>query len=201
MRAIARRAGAHVSQVSAWIRQYRTEGAEAFTDSEKKRKYDPELKAKAVEDYLSGRGSLEAICEIYHIRSAAQLLEWTRVYNRHKQSEEETGGILMSETRKATPEDRLQIVQEYLAGGKSYEDIAQEHGFSYRQVYDWVKKYKAQGVAGLEDRRGQRTEQQTPRTPEEELRVEVARLKHENYMLKMERDLLKKLKELERGDR
>ena len=53
----------------------------------------------------------------------------------------------------------------------------------------------------MEDRRGQRIEQQTPRTPEEELRVEVARLQHENYMLKMERDLLKKLRELERGDR
>ena len=72
----------------------------------------------------------------------------------------------MSETRKATPEARLQIVQEYLAGGKSYEDIAQEHGFSYRQVYDWVKKYKAQGVAGLEDRRGQRIEQQTSKLRE-----------------------------------
>lgn len=57
------------------------------------------------------------------------------------------------------------------------------------------------GLAGLEDRRGQRTAEQTPRTPEEELRIRVAGLERENYLLKMELDLLKKVKELERGDR
>lgn len=33
------------------------------------------------------------------------------------------------------------------------------------------------------------------------LRIENARLERENYLLKMELDLLKKVKELERGDR
>ena len=56
------------------------------------------------------------------------------------------------------------------------------------------------GEAGLEDRRGQRTMQQTPRTKEEELQEEVAKLKHELYMTQIERDLLKKLQEFERGD-
>ena len=44
-----------------------------------------------------------------------------------------------------------------------------------------------------------RTAQQTPRTPEEELRVRNAQLEREIYLLKMENDLLKKVKELERG--
>jgi bifunctional ADP-heptose synthase (sugar kinase/adenylyltransferase) len=56
------------------------------------------------------------------------------------------------------------------------------------------------GEAGLEDRRGQRTAQQEPRTEEERLRIEVAQLKHELYMTKMERDLLKKLEEIERRE-
>ena len=43
--------------------------------------------------------------------------------------------------------------------------------------------------------------QQSPRTAEEELKARIAQLEHENYMLKMERDLLKKVKELERRDR
>ena len=55
-------------------------------------------------------------------------------------------------------------------------------------------------MAGLEDRRGKRLANQIPRTPEEALRIENARLERENYLLKMELDLLKKVKELERGD-
>jgi hypothetical protein len=35
---------------------------------------------------------------------------------------------------------------------------------------------------------------------EEELRIKLAQLEHENYMLRVERDLLKKLDELERGN-
>ena len=55
-------------------------------------------------------------------------------------------------------------------------------------------------MAGLEDRRGKRLANQIPRTPEEALRIENARLERENYLLKMELDLLKKVKELERGN-
>lgn len=40
---------------------------------------------------------------------------------------------------------------------------------------------------------------ETPRTPEDELRVRNAQLEREIYLLKMENDLLKKVKELERG--
>lgn len=47
--------------------------------------------------------------------------------------------------------------------------------------------------AGLEDWmwRGQRTAQQSPWTPEHELKARIAQLEHENYMLKIELDLLK----------
>ena len=92
MSLIVRKAGVHVSCVSTWIRRYRAEGTEAFSDSERKRKYDPDLKAQAVQEYLSGRCSMQAICEKYKIRSSAQLCEWTKVYNRHQQSEAEAGG-------------------------------------------------------------------------------------------------------------
>ncbi len=58
-------------------------------------------------------------------------------------------------------------------------------------MYSWVKKYKDLGEAGLEDRRGQRSAQQEPRTEEERLRIENAQLKHDLYLARMERDLLK----------
>jgi hypothetical protein len=52
----------------------------------------------------------------------------------------------------------------------------------------------------LEDRRGRRKKDQVPRTELEKAHIEIEKLKHQLYMAEMERDLLKKLKELERGE-
>lgn len=98
-----------------------------------------------------------------------------------------------------TLEERLQAVKAHLEQGKSIWVIAAEKQAEETTVRTWIKKYQAMGIAGLEDRRGQRTAQQIPRTPEEELRVRNAQLGREIYLLKMENDLLKKVKELERG--
>ena len=79
-------------------------------------------------------------------------------------------------------------------------ELSARYGTTAQVVRNWVKRYQEMGVAGLEDRRGKRLTSQTPRTPEEALRIENARLERENYLLKMELDLLKKVKELERGN-
>lgn len=101
---------------------------------------------------------------------------------------------------KVNQEERIQITKDCLENGSNYGETAQKYNVSYQQVYTWVKKFKAQGEAGLEGRRGKRTAEQTARTPEEELKIRVAQLEHELYMTKMERDLLKKLEEKERRD-
>lgn len=101
---------------------------------------------------------------------------------------------------KHTLEDRVQVVKEHLEHGKTFAEIAEEYNLSTQLVRNWVKKYQKMGLSGLEDRRGQRIASQEPRTPEEELRVRIAQLERENYLLKLERDLLKKVKELERGE-
>ena len=107
----------------------------------------------------------------------------------------------MTKPRKTSQEERLKIAKECLENGKNYVETAQKYNVSYQQVYTWVKKFSELGEAGLEDRRGQRTVQQSPRTAEEELKARIAQLEHELYITKMERDLLKKVKELERRDR
>ena len=101
--------------------------------------------------------------------------------------------------RKSTIDERLTAVKEYTEAGKPYEQIARERGFSYRQVYEWVRKYRKFGIAGLEDRRGERKISQTPRSKEEELEKRIAELEHENHLLKLECELRKKVEELERG--
>ena len=106
----------------------------------------------------------------------------------------------MTKARKTTQEERMQIAKECLSSGKNYGEIALKYNVSYQQIYTWIKKFIEIGEAGLEDRRGQRTAQQKARTPEEELRIRIAQLEHENYMLTIERDLLKKAEEYERRD-
>ena len=56
------------------------------------------------------------------------------------------------------------------------------------------------GEAGLEDRRGKRKKDQAPRTELEKAQIEIKQLKHKLYLAEMERDLLKKLDEIERRD-
>lgn len=56
------RANVNKSTLAAWVRIYRTEGVEELLPTTKNRVYDPALKKCAVEGYLSGDGSLAAIC-------------------------------------------------------------------------------------------------------------------------------------------
>ena len=106
----------------------------------------------------------------------------------------------MKEGRETTQEERIAIAKDCLENGSNYGEMAIKYKVSYQQVYTWVKKFKELGEAGLEDRRGKKTAAQEPRTELEEMKIRMAQLEHENYMLRMERDLLKKLDELERRD-
>ncbi len=184
-----------------WISKYESEGVLGLVSTKKNRGYSEETKTKAVIEYLSGAGSQEEICKKYKIRSSRQLRNWIKVYNsgrdfKHKMN----GGSRMKNTRKTTQEERIRIAKECIENGYNYGDTAIKYQVSYQQVYTWVKKFAEKGDSGLEDRRGQRTAQQEPRTEEEKLRIRVAQLEHELYMTKMERDLLKKLEEIERRD-
>ena len=62
------------------------------------------------------------------------------------------------------------------------------------------RKCKELCESGLEDRRGKRKVDQEPRSEVEKLQIEIEKLKHQLYMTEMERDLLKKLNELEREE-
>jgi len=196
-----KRVGMDKKTIRRWISQYKSEGPSAFIPSKHNREYPADLKRQAVEAYLSGKGSAQKICEKYRIRSESQLWSWIKVYNRHEDFKARSGGSCMTKSRKTSKEERLEIARECLEDGKNYGKAAQKYNVSYQQVYTWVKKFSELGEAGLEDRRGQRTAQQTPRTAEEEMKARIAQLEHELYMTRMERDLLKKVKELEGRDR
>ena len=72
--------------------------------------------------------------------------------------------------------------------------------FGYQQVRTWTLRFEQMGEAGLQDRRGQRKKDQTPRTELEQAQIEIEQLKHKLYLAEMENALLKKLDEVERRD-
>ena len=184
-----------------WIARYRAEGPTAFLPAEKSRKYSVELKRKVAEEYTSGKISLVELMEKYAIRANKQIRDWVKIYNNRGDFKEIVeGGSTTVKARPTTQEERLKIVQDCMEQGMSYSEAAVKYQVSYQQVRNWVRRFKEKGEAGLEDRRGQRKKDQTPRTREEELEQRIAQLEHEKYLLEAENWLLKKVKELERGD-
>lgn len=106
----------------------------------------------------------------------------------------------MKQGRKTTFEERVQIARECIATGKNYGELALKYRVSYQQVRIWTIRFEQMGEAGLQDRRGQRKKDQTPRTELEQAQIEIEQLKHKLYLAEMENALLKKLDEIERRD-
>ena len=184
-----------------WIAKYKAEGLTAFLTAEKNRRYSGELKKKVVEEYLSGESNVLELMSKYSIRHERQIHEWIKIYNNRgdfKQIVE--GGSYTVKARSTVQEEREAIVKDCIDNGLSYSEAAVKYQVSYQQVRNWVLRYKEKGKAGLEDRRGRRKKDQTPRTREEELEQKIAQLEHEKYILEAENWLLKKVKELERRD-
>ena len=195
-------AGVDFETVKLWINKYENEGVEGFLHKGQKA-YSAETKTAAVIEYQRGGGSLQTICKKYGIRSTIQLRNWIKVYNAHgdfNSVKRSGGGSYMKQGRDTTKEERLEIVKDCLASGKNYGEMALKYQVSYQQVRTWTLRFEEMGEAGLEDRRGKRKKDQAPRTELEAAQIEIERLKHKLYMAEMERDLLKKLDEIERRD-
>ena len=200
-KSIADRYGVEQTRIKVWVRQYKANGPLAFKEQQHNTVYNPELKSNAVSDYLAGKGSIQTIAAKYGLRSPQTLENWIKVYNSGKDFEHKmSGGSRMNKARKTTFQERITIVKDCLENSSNYGETAIKYNVSYQQVYTWVKKFSQLGEAGLEDRRGKRIQKQEARSEIEELKIKMAKLEHELYMTKMERDLLKKLEELERGD-
>lgn len=191
------------TSVRRWIARYKVEGAAGFLSTERNRVYGAETKLEAVQDYLSGSGSILDICQKHKIRDEHTLRDWIKVYTAHRDINSvkfSGGGSYMKQGRDTTQEERIQIAKECYASGKNYGEMALKYNVSYQQVRTWTLRYEELGEAGLEDRRGRRKKDQEPRSKLEKAQIEIERLKHELHKAEMERDLLKKLDKVVRRD-
>ena len=197
----ARKGGVDFNTVKTWISIYENEGVSGFTYG-KDKVYSAELKETAVIEYLRGGSSQQEIAKKYGIRGTCSLRRWLKVYNAHGglNSVKRSGGSYMKQGRETTQEERLEIVKDCLASGKNYGEMAIKHKVSYQQVRSWTLRFEELGEAGLEDRRGKRKKDQTPRTELEAAQIEIEQLKHKLYLAEMENHLLKKLDEIVRRD-
>ena len=187
------------SAVSAWVRKYKTFGKEGLLNKGYNTSYSAQVKTQAVIDYLDGKGSLDDICIKYKINAIGILQQWIKKYNGHKmfKSHSTKGDKLMTNGRKTTYEERIEIVSFCVANAHDYNLTANKFNVSYQQVYTWVKKYNKDGYNALVDRRG-KNKSFEQLTEAERFSAQLKLLEAENRRLKMENDFLKKLEEIER---
>lgn len=186
------------ASVQQWIFNYESMGEDAFLMSGYK-SYSAQLKIQAVQDYLSGEGSQTDICKKYGIRSKSKLQTWIKKYNGHEELRSSgTGGTqIMTKGRKTTFDERVEIVQYCIAHEHNYAETAEKYQISYQQARNYVVKYEANGIDGLQDKRG-RHKPEAEMSELERLRAEVKLLRTEKERAEMETSFLKKLEEIER---
>jgi len=182
-----------------WNKLYEVHGSAAFDTKPRNRAYSKTDKITAVKEFLNGEHTVSEIMKRYEITSSSILRNWVKKYNDHVELKDydPKGEVYMAKNRKTTYEERLEIVHYCLRNERKYTHTAEAYDVSYDQVYRWVKKYEKHGAEGLLDRRG-KSKREEDLTETEKLKRENERLRRQNERLTIERDVLKKLKEIER---
>ena len=185
--------------IERWRMKLIAHGQDALAKQHRNTRYSVDLKNRAVEAYLAGEGSQDAICLQYRIRNRRQLRDWIFKYTHGEELESSPGGksMLLKKGRKTTYEERLEVVQYCIAQNNNYQEAAEVYNVSYQQVYSWVQKYNDGGEAGLLDRRG-KAKEEIKMTEVDRLKTEVRKLQKANSKLELENKFLKKLEELEK---
>lgn len=190
--------GIHPTTLKEWIRNYQSIGSEAFYKKGWTKRTCAEKEA-AVQEYLSGLGSLHDICKKHKISSTRTLRQWIALYNgRKKLKASGTGGSrLMTKGRKTTFEERVEIAAYSISHDHNYTETSEKFKVSYQQARNYTLKYETGGVIALQDKRGKRKPEDSLTEMEKllaELKLEKAKRKH----AEMELSFLKKLEEIER---
>jgi transposase len=193
--------GCNVNAIYHWLRNIESIGTTAFDGRGRNQTYTKDFKTQIIKAYLEGEGSYESLAQKYQIPSDKTIRDWVSKYNRHIEIKayDPKGYVYMAKTRKVSFKEKLEIIKWTIEHDHQYKLAAEEFKTSYAQVYNWVKKYKADGEEGLMDDRGKRKPIENL-TEIEKLKREVELLRRKNERLEMEAEVIKKFQEIERRD-
>lgn len=195
---LARKAGVDTASFRKWYYLYKYQGESRLYTKPHNRKITDEEKLNAVLEFHEGNLSLlETACK-YGV-SNESLRRWIKMYNANGELKTYHGGGIFMSNRSVTQGEKLDIVQYCISHKNDYKGTAIKYGVSYQNVYQWVRKYRGNGEAGLSDRRGRRNTVTNARTPEERMQAEKAELERRIKWLEEENAFLKKVRELTKG--
>lgn len=189
--------------INDWIRKYNDEGVEGLKESTTWKRYDSELKLKAVLAVINEEMSLSRATVFFQLSSTSVLRKWISRYTSGETLKSTSKGSVpktMTKGRKTTYQERIEIAQYTIANDLNYAQAIEKYEVSYQQVYSWVKKYQQHGEEALKDNRG-RNKSSEFLTEEERLKLRVKELEARNKHLEMENDFAKKLQEIQRRSR
>lgn len=198
---IAKANGIGSTELRGWIRKYQEQGEQAFFKTKGNAHYTKEFKIRCVEAVLCGEGSVDDIVAKYNISGRSVLRNWIMRYNANKELKDydPKPEVYIADARRATTQEERKEITEYcIAHNKDYKGTAERYHVSYTQIYSWVQKYDKLGVLGLVDNRGHHKKDDEV-DELERLRRENVRLKRMLQEQEMTVELLKKVKEFERG--
>ena len=182
-----------------WVKKYQIHGTTAFVIRSGNSHYSKEFKLRCVEAVIRGEGNVDDITARNNISASSVLQSWIKLYNANvelKDYDPKREVYMADAKRKTTPKERKEIVEYCISHEKDYKNTAALFDVSYSQVYTWVRKYTADGDAGLADRRGHhKTDKEVDEL--ERLRRDNLRLKRQLEEKDMLVELLKKVKEFE----
>lgn len=179
--------------------RYKLYGVNGLLPKTKNNSYPPSFKLQIINEYFEKGISSVQLAIKYNIPSDRTVRNWIKRYTMGKENKTYSPKpeVYTMKARKTNLEERIEIVKDYIESNSDYKTIADKYSVTYGQVYNWVKKYKNHGNAGLEDGRGKGKPQSTM-TEDEMKDAEIKALKERNKYLEMENEVLKKRREFER---
>ena len=160
-------------------------------------KYNPELKAQIVHEYLSTTQSTNDLSKKYHI-GKSQIARWIHRYRlngpdtlkrrRHK--------------RNFTADFKLNVINYYQTHEDSMAEVAARFNVSPPQISVWRSRFEREGITALNpqpkgrppkvNHSKKQRRQPAHQSELDRLKEELAKKNQELYETKMERDILKK---------
>ena len=109
-------------------------------------KYSYELKKRIVDEYLKGKGGFRSLAQKYGVTNMRQVLNW--VHNYQQFGDE---GLIRSRKNVDYPfEFKLSVVESYLSGENSYQELALKNGIKNSCIIcKWVNDFRAAGPDAL----------------------------------------------------